>query len=408
MSRFRRRLMGLAAQKSDFVRVEYIETNGTQYIDTLYKPTNTTKIVTTATYLASNTTLCASRWSGEPTYDTFGIYNNTRNEMVFFYGRYNQQYLQIIKTNYLNKKCTYTLSNQLLIKEGGTTLYSNNVSFDTKISSNNLNLYIFAFNTMGVANSDGKARLYNFKIYEDTTLVRYFIPVLNKTNGKYGLFDLVEQKFYTSPNGVNFIGGREIIYDAEIEYLETQGNCNIPTPYVPSGLNIGIQTKFMPLGYTQNTNWMSWYNAYTNEQTQCFRCMRPRSNDLIWITNGAVSAGSGSDPQYNITFGNTYEIVTNGRSISVNGVTKTGRTQSSTHNTGIISIFENRFKGRCYYFKVLDNGNLILDCIPVRIGNVGYMYDKVSNQLFGNNPAASGTLILGADVEVYDKIININ
>ena len=36
-----------------------------------------------------------------------------------------------------------------------------------------------------------------------------------------------------------------------------------------------------------------------------------------------------------------------------------------------------------------------MDLIPVRVGQVGYMYDKVSRQLFGNS--GTGNFILGND-----------
>lgn len=405
MSKFRRRLMALSTLrphiKDEFVRVEYIENTSNAYIDTklftVYNDGRTYKHIVNLSYTVTN----EKQLNGANGSGYFGIDKNGKFECAYIqdsaiaagdsWHNINFSYYNPTNTS-LNVK--YEIDNQLLEKNiSKATLYNYPYA-----------IFIFAIGGRNDAAPSFfcKERIKSYQIYIDDVLVRNFIPVLNKATDEYGMYDLVEKKFYVSPNGTKFVGGREIIYDAEIEYLETQGNCNIPTPYVPSGLNIGIQTKFMPLGYTQNTNWISWYVAYTNEQTQCFRCMRPRSNDLIWITNGAVSAGSGSDPAYNITFGNTYEIVTKGRSISVNGVTKTGRTQSSTQNTGILFIFSNTFKGRCYYFKVLDNGNLILDCIPVRIGNVGYMYDKVSNKLFGNN--GSGSFILGQDTVVYDKI----
>lgn len=44
----------------------------------------------------------------------------------------------------------------------------------------------------------------------------------------------------------------------------------------------------------------------------------------------------------------------------------------------------------------IDDG-LTFDAIPVRVGNVGYMYDKVSGKLFGN--AGTGDFILGPDIE---------
>lgn len=42
------------------------------------------------------------------------------------------------------------------------------------------------------------------------------------------------------------------------------------------------------------------------------------------------------------------------------------------------------------------DGVLVRDFIPVRVGQVGYMYDKVSKQLFGNS--GTGSFTLGSDV----------
>jgi hypothetical protein len=44
-----------------------------------------------------------------------------------------------------------------------------------------------------------------------------------------------------------------------------------------------------------------------------------------------------------------------------------------------------------------------MDLIPVRIGNVGYMYDKVSGQLFENQ--GTGNFILGPDKTDAEEII---
>ena len=37
-----------------------------------------------------------------------------------------------------------------------------------------------------------------------------------------------------------------------------------------------------------------------------------------------------------------------------------------------------------------------MDLIPVRVGTTGYMYDKVSGQLFSNN--GTGSFTLGQDI----------
>lgn len=51
---------------------------------------------------------------------------------------------------------------------------------------------------------------------------------------------------------------------------------------------------------------------------------------------------------------------------------------------------------KCWDFKAYIDDDLVLDLIPVRVGNVGYMYDRVSGKLFGN--VGTGSFILGPDV----------
>ena len=48
-----------------------------------------------------------------------------------------------------------------------------------------------------------------------------------------------------------------------------------------------------------------------------------------------------------------------------------------------------------YQCSIWGDGVLLRDFIPVRVGQVGYMYDKVSGQLFGN--AGTGDFIVGPD-----------
>ena len=54
-----------------------------------------------------------------------------------------------------------------------------------------------------------------------------------------------------------------------------------------------------------------------------------------------------------------------------------------------------RIPGRFYYFKIWQGDVLVRDYIPVRKDGVGYLYDRVSGQLFGN--AGTGAFIVGPD-----------
>lgn len=48
-------------------------------------------------------------------------------------------------------------------------------------------------------------------------------------------------------------------------------------------------------------------------------------------------------------------------------------------------------------FKIEKGGLVVRDYIPVRVGTVGYMYDRVSGRLFGN--AGTGDFVLGPDIQ---------
>lgn len=51
--------------------------------------------------------------------------------------------------------------------------------------------------------------IYSATIVKNGTTVRDFVPAKRDSDDKYGLYDLITDTFYTSPNGNNFIGGSE-------------------------------------------------------------------------------------------------------------------------------------------------------------------------------------------------------
>ena len=50
---------------------------------------------------------------------------------------------------------------------------------------------------------------------------------------------------------------------------------------------------------------------------------------------------------------------------------------------------------RIYSAKLWDGNSLVRDLIPVRVGDVGYLYDRVSGELFGNS--GTGAFLIGLD-----------
>ena len=52
-----------------------------------------------------------------------------------------------------------------------------------------------------------KATIYSFTVVKNGTTVRDLVPAKRDNDSVYGLYDLITDTFYTSPNGNNFIGG---------------------------------------------------------------------------------------------------------------------------------------------------------------------------------------------------------
>lgn len=133
----------------------------------------------------------------------------------------------------------------------------------------------------------------------------------------------------------------------------------------------------------------------------------PSASSGCWVGN--VSPGkwgiSSTSPSSNSSVKSKVEIVyDNSTALYVDGTSK-GTQARSTNPSNPIAIF-NAYTGgfpssaRLYSFRIEDwtdenNKIKLFDAIPVRIGTTGYLYDKVSGQLFGN--AGTGAFTLGPD-----------
>jgi len=185
-------------------------------------------------------------------------------------------------------------------------------------------------------------------------------------------------------------------YDAEIEYLESTGRQGINTKVVPyRGMEATIDFQFTSL-HNEQCLFGCWaatvYEVTLYEGKWYFGSYSTSENTVPWLKNVADTKrhtisidGNGSISQDNVilkTSGVTDKTST--QTVAIFGRTVRGNIQT----TSMSSI-------RCYSFKLAKNKILVFDAIPVRVGNVGYMYDKVSGKLFGN--AGTGSFILGPD-----------
>lgn len=188
-------------------------------------------------------------------------------------------------------------------------------------------------------------------------------------------------------------------YDAEVEWLGGAAGTFINTQI------IGDSSIEMDIVYslTSHANYAGIYGNYINETANCVRAILTNVNN----NNGYVNTGQRAEnPNTCNGVGrknNVNHLIANSSSIVINGSTYTSNTVSGLSNSTNIALFSSSttttpsgtINLKIFSCKIKQNGTLVRDFIPVRVGTTGYMYDKVSKQLFGN--AGTGAFILGND-----------
>lgn len=190
---------------SNYQQVEYIESTGTQYINTNFIPSgNKLRVVTNFLYPREHASLALFGNSyTNPFYLT--VYGSVP---TFWVG--NSRNMSCGIQTSLNTK--YTLDVE--VNDGTLTTIWNGEKFTTNYSGDlnkEYEYYIFGDNNKGVsADKDKGYRLYDLKIYENDVLVRDYVPYYRKIGGEIGLFDKVNNKFYTNQGTGTFEKGTDV------------------------------------------------------------------------------------------------------------------------------------------------------------------------------------------------------
>jgi len=197
--------------------------------------------------------------------------------------------------------------------------------------------------------------------------------------------------------------GGKAWYDAEIEYLETDGTQVIDTAIYPTQLNISIELR------TQNLLRFGW--IYNNNPYGTWIGIIGQSAywDRFYYT---YSIPNPSDGSWNTWLYDMKRGLYKNNSLLKAFTASLGTNQISAVSLHIIGYYDEYIKSvktalynytvRISSCKIYEDAELVRDFIPVRRGTTGYMYDKVSGKLFGNS--GTGEFVLGPDVNPVNII----
>ena len=184
---------------SGYRKLEYIQSSGTQYIDTGFKPNQDTRVVTKISFnvLTSGTSSYAFGAANSGSSGMFEI--STGNNLI----RLGYGGTAVTQTFPSTKPFTIDFNKNVVTING--TAYTLTAATFTGTYS----MYICDTNRGKAYRAIPAVTVYSFQIYDNGTLVRDFIPCKN-ASGVVGMWDDVNDTFYSNAGSGTFTAGPEV------------------------------------------------------------------------------------------------------------------------------------------------------------------------------------------------------
>lgn len=194
-----------------YTALEYIESTGTQYIDTGVNNTGSIGFETDIqvnVYGEIERGVFGTSASLEPNHYVFQVHVNTTdaNGLLLYMRKGGPDHLEFANPSVTGfHKYAYNVNND-------DKAYRDNTYIGTieHISvAINYPFYLFARDVSGLLkdNSGSSITMKYFKIYRDGEMVRNFIPARRDSDGEIGMYDMVTNTFFTNAGTGEFIAG---------------------------------------------------------------------------------------------------------------------------------------------------------------------------------------------------------
>lgn len=207
-----------------YEKLEYIESTGTQYVDTGVKPTQDTRVVMDVQCLRN-------------VGDTMWLYCGRDGASVNAFGAFWVNGMAAFGGTYGNKQEYYVhrgeVTERLSIDHnmGVLEISGDSHDFGAATFSSSVNIALLARNSGGVVDAFAVARLYSCQISSDSVMQRNFIPAKRESDNSVGLYDTVTGTFFGNSGTGTFTAGPVVSIADSLTYDPNGGEGSMdPTP----------------------------------------------------------------------------------------------------------------------------------------------------------------------------------
>ena len=394
---------------SSYQRVEYIQSSGTQYIDTGYVPQSNFKyrlvFELTSFYI-----------SGQSFAFLFSSYVSGNRYCI--QSRSNQFYIQVgsgtsqtpaasLNTRY-DFTCdatNYTL-NGVTASTGGSYISGNTYSFQ-----------IFADKRYN-ANTNACMKLYESQVWEGNNLVRYLVPCYRKSDNEIGLYDVINKHFYTNLGTGEFTKGRNIysVFKVKLDkdnykrldYIQSSGTQYLDINYVCKKQNTIIELDMAWTGTNVGAFETFIGFMYSTSQVTPRIGLHKYSSVLMFGANDTIT--SSTAPVSNERFVYKGDFTSGNQRVYKNGTLLANRATTYDFSTNTCPTYMfarycpssmNYASMRCYECKIWEGTELVKHLLPMKniVTNEIGMYDLISGEFYTNR--GTGNFSYG-EIELYN------
>ena len=242
-----------------YMQLEYIESTGTQYIDTGFVPNAQTSVeLEFSDFIVKNdygAPLGARNGDGSNQFWFFIQTNNFRIYSRWLGSHYDTGY-------------NYTANAKIKIKYSKYGLFINNTFYPpvfsgTDFSNLTSTIWLFALNNGGFIQYGSTMKIHSFKLWDNNILIRNMIPAQRNSDSVLGMYDTVNNVFYTN-SGTGVFKSLAVSTDyVRLEYVQSDGTQYINTGikgnakhyYKLAWLKEGVTRQLMGYGGSSKEYW---------------------------------------------------------------------------------------------------------------------------------------------------------
>ena len=190
----------------DYIQLEYIQSNGTQWIDVGVKANQNTK-AEIKFEITGNATGSNAVFGSRTSYtsNAFNVWSKCGNGNIGANyckaGAINSTIAQAANVTYY-----ITLEKNKLSVNGNVTTFTQNTNFTTPGNIYLFNIYGGDATSTGTSNRILIGKVYSFKLYDSDIIIRNMIPSRRKSDNVIGMYDMVSRQFFTNSGTGSFTG----------------------------------------------------------------------------------------------------------------------------------------------------------------------------------------------------------